>query len=289
MSFPKTCGTPARARAGHRREVLGRGGVINLDGHLSRAMSDTPDPQLSTAQLADISALADGSLPPGRRDAVQGLIAGSPAARQLYERERAVVRVLQRTAAQERAPVALRARIDDERRSGSRGRPSSRRWIAGFAVAGVAVLALVLALVGSTTPGPPTVPSVVALASRGPAAPPPAESAAAPRRLLDARVGTVYFPNYQASRSFVAIGQRTDRIADRLAVTVFYERDGARVAYSIVSGPPLSEPAWSGGYRSLVLGRRIVVTWRRGGHTCVLSATGVSDRVLLTLAQYEPV
>lgn len=257
-------------------------------------MSDTPEPRLSTAQLADISALADGSLPRMRVASVQEWIASSPAARELYERERTVVDALQRTAAHERAPASLRARVDGERSAGARSATRRRRFSA-VAVASAAALALVLVLVllpGSTSTTPPSLPAVVALAARGPSAPAPSMSPAAPRTRLDARVGTVYFPNYAPTSAFVAVGQRHDRIAGRVAVTVFYARNGARVAYSILSGSPLSEPtgtAWSGGYRSLVVGRRLVITWRRGGHTCILSATGVSDQVLLTLAQYEPV
>jgi hypothetical protein len=87
---------------------------------------------------------------------------------------------------------------------------------------------------------------------------------------------------------------RADRLDGRSAKTVFYERGGRRLAYTIVSGPGIrapadSEPANLNGVSLHTLrdGDRRVVTWWRRGRTCVLSATGVGDRQLLRLASWK--
>jgi anti-sigma factor RsiW len=69
-----------------------------------------PSPTL----LSELSALADGSVDPSRREAVEDWIAGSPHLRSLYERERAAVEAL-RQAAAERAPARLRLGIKAQR------------------------------------------------------------------------------------------------------------------------------------------------------------------------------
>ena len=58
---------------------------------------------------------------------------------------------------------------------------------------------------------------------------------------------------------------------------MFYERDGKRVAYTIVAGPPLDDR--SGHLRSR---GRSVFEWVRDGHTCVIS--GSVDRAVLANA-----
>jgi hypothetical protein len=70
-------------------------------------------------------------------------------------------------------------------------------------------------------------------------------------------------------------GARTDQVAGRAIRTVFYERDGARVAYTIVSGAPLD----GAGRRWLRHEERAALVWIRGGHTCVVS--GRVDRAVL--------
>ena len=86
---------------------------------------------------------------------------------------------------------------------------------------------------------------------------------------------------------------RTDRIGGRDAVTVFYEKNGRRIAYTIVSGDPLdvpsdAAPATRQGIElhALQLGGREVVTWERLGRTCIVS--GDLDRpTLLKLAAWK--
>jgi anti-sigma factor RsiW len=248
---------------------------------------------LSTAELKQLSALADGSLDPASRHALEARIAASPELRERFERERYTVELLTRARAEDRAPAALRARIDAlqlPRRVAVRRRAGFGALTAGALAAVVLVLALA---VPSGTPGAPSVSQAAALALRGAAGSPPGADPGAPAVRLDRAVGEVYFPNWARSFGWRATGQRRDRLGDRNVVTVYYTGHGARVAYSIVSSPALRVPSGqislrSGYYlRTLRIGGRTVVTWRRAGHTCVLSASGVSASVLERLAAWK--
>src|SRR5437588_7988871 len=98
-------------------------------------MASKADQHLSPAQLAELSALADGSLDSARRPAVEAWIASSPELRELYERERAAVDVL-RTVASERAPARLRLRIQGQRVS-----PRRRSRVVGYGALAGAIAA----------------------------------------------------------------------------------------------------------------------------------------------------
>jgi hypothetical protein len=93
-------------------------------------------------ELAELAALADGSLAPERRAVVEARVAASSElADRLAEQERAVM--LARSAAAEvEAPAALRARIEAPRRP--RRVPVSR----GLAVAGAGAIAVLAVVIG---------------------------------------------------------------------------------------------------------------------------------------------
>ena len=244
-------------------------------------------------ELAELAALADGTLEPSRRASVEARIAASPQLRALYERERRVVAALHQARAGDRAPAHLRRRIEAARPS--RAAATRRRFAYGGGVAGAlaaAALALVLIL-PSGTPGAPSVSDAAALATRGATQPAPAPDPARPHAQLRANVGEVYFPNWTTSLGWRAIGARTDTLGGRRAVTVFYEWQGRRIAYTIVAAPPLAKPAahrtslgrtqlWT-----LTAGGRPVVAWRESGDTCVLSGSGVSAAELQKLAAWS--
>ena len=259
----------------------------------------TPSPD----ELAELSAFADGTLDPERREAARARIDASPELTELLARERHVVALLHEARARDRAPAALRARLEQ---AGERPR-RRRAWPAGLnlrptaglrprialaGVAGLAALALALALVlPAGTPGSPTVSEAAALALRGPTAPAPSPDPGNPRGQLDQRVGEIYFPNWGRSLGWRAIGLRVDQLGQRHAITVFYAWLGRTLAYTILDLPALAQPGHAEVRRvrgvtlqSFVAGGRTIVTWRRAGHTCVLSATAVPAPVLEGLA-----
>jgi hypothetical protein len=119
----------------------------------------------------------------------------------------------------------------------------------------------------------------------------PAPPAAGNEYLLARSVGPIPFPNWR-KRGWPPVGARSDRIDGHTAETVFYERGGRRVAYTIVSGPPLASRDGVRSVRArteftrLTLDGRPVVTWRRKGQTCILSGSGVAQEKLLNLASW---
>jgi len=95
-------------------------------------------------QIAELAALADGSIDPARDAALRERVGASPElADRLAEQERAVS--LARSAAAEvEAPPALRARVEAHRR------PRRVRAPRGFVLAGAAVAAVLVVAVGIT-------------------------------------------------------------------------------------------------------------------------------------------
>jgi anti-sigma factor RsiW len=157
--------------------------------------SRAENPQPTAAELADLSALADGTLDPGLRAQVEATIAASPELSALYERERRVVEALHQARATERAPEQLKARIEAARPARTVVARRRLAYVGGLAGALAAVaLALVLALPGGA-PGAPSVSDAAGLAARGPTQAPPAPDPVSPEAMLHQNVGEVYFPN----------------------------------------------------------------------------------------------
>jgi hypothetical protein len=174
-------------------------------------------------------------------------------------------------------------------------RATRLRWKPAYALmAGAlacAVAALALLLPGGT-PGSPSISQAAQLALRGSAAPAPAADPSDPRMKLAQRLQGLYFPNWSDTLGWRAVGVRSDELGGRHAVTVYYQRQGMKVAYTIIAAPALAQPASPvthvDGFvlHTLSLHGRSVVTWRRAGHTCVISASGVPMRVLERLADW---
>jgi anti-sigma factor RsiW len=246
--------------------------------------SETPEEALA--------ALADGSLAGDRRAALEARVAGTPElAGLLAEQERAVALV--RGAADEvAAPASLRARVEAERRRKvprARSRPFA--FAGGIAVAAAVVLVLALTLPGGA--GGPSVAEAAALTTRPATDPAPAVSPTAPK-LLQKAVGDVPFPNWLEKFGWRATGVRTDTVGGRDATTVFYEKEGKRIGYTIVAGDPLDVPEGATPARregvdlaALELDGREVVTWERGGFTCILSGDLVDRETLVKLAAWR--
>src|SRR5215203_2849021 len=102
-------------------------------------------------ELAELAALADGSLAPERRAALEARVAASPElADRLAEQERAVA--LARSAAAEvEVPAALRARIEARRRA-HRVRAPRRFVVATTALTAVLAVAIGIAVLDSANP-----------------------------------------------------------------------------------------------------------------------------------------
>ncbi len=249
-------------------------------------------PTRSERRLAELSALADGTLAPRRRAALEQRIERSPELRAAYERERRAVALLREARERDRAPDHLRRRLEAQRAARSR---VARRPVAvagGALTAAIVALALVLVLIPGSA-GAPSVAQAAQLGMRGAQAAPPRPDPDHPDALAQA-VGTVSFPDWARSLGWIATGQRFDRLGGHRAVTVYYRRYGQQVAYTIVSVPALRQPAGPTirvarlRLRTLRVSGHSVVTWRRDERTCVLTSTDASARELELLAAYSP-
>lgn len=90
---------------------------------------------------AELAALADGSLAPERRAALEARVGSSPElAERLAEQQRAVA-LMQGAATEAEAPAALRARVEAQRR---RGRPLPMRRLVLVGAAAAAALAVAI-------------------------------------------------------------------------------------------------------------------------------------------------
>jgi hypothetical protein len=161
-----------------------------------------------------------------------------------------------------------------------------------IAAAAAVALALILVLPGAFSGGP-SVADAAALAEKPPTQAAPGAVPGTPQ-LLDAEVDDVPFPNYAAKFGWKPAGARQDDPSGRGATTVYYEKGGRTIAYTIVSGDALDPPSNArsttrGGveFRALRDDGRTVVTWERNGHTCVLSGSGVRLAELLMLADWR--
>ena len=195
------------------------------------------------------------------------------------------------------ASPQLRARLAGATAPARSVRPARRRLpvLAGAAGA-LAACAVVAALVlPGGGPGAPSVAQASAAALLAPSLPAPHDLGAG-TSLLDARIGGVSFPDWEQAFGWTATGARRDRLGDRDALTVFYG-DGRdrRLGYAIVAGAPLDVSASArrvtrNGVRVAITrgaGGATVVTWKRGGHSCVLAAKGVATDELVRLATWR--
>jgi hypothetical protein len=111
------------------------------------------DEQAVDAEIAELAALADGSLAPERRAALEARVAASSELADLLAEQERAVTLTRSAAAEVEAPAALRARIKAQRPA-RRGAVSRRLVLVG-AAATTAVLAVAIGLVvfGSSSTG----------------------------------------------------------------------------------------------------------------------------------------
>jgi hypothetical protein len=252
-----------------------------------------PEPRpLSESEEAQLAAFADGQLSGEERADLERRLAADADLARAYERQRAGIVTIASAVESVSAPLALRSRLEAMQRGQAPARRRRLRlptWLPVAAIAtATAVVIAALVLIG----GAPSTKDVVAAALR----PPTAAVSLDPRQpaLLRDRVDAVRFPNFVAKFGWEATGVRTDEIGGRTVRTVFYRKEGRRIAYSIISGPALDwpgdatkRPTDGVDIRTFQSGNRSVVTWRREGRTCVLSGVGVPVDELLTLAAWK--
>ncbi len=238
-------------------------------------------------RLAELTALADGTLRGRRRARLLAEVGSSPELAERFEKQRRALAALR--SVDERAPAWLRARVEPERRR--RGFRVPLPLAGGLAVG--AAFAVLLALVLPGGAGGPSVVEAAELATRPAAAPAPRTDPSDPA-VLDARAEGLAFPSWAKEFGWRATGRRMDEIDGRRAVTVFYEKEGRRIGYTILSGDPIDPPDEARRtvqdgtvLRGLTSDGRVIVTWLRAGKTCVLSGSGVEPDVLLDLAAWK--
>jgi hypothetical protein len=235
---------------------------------------------------AELARLADGTLPPGRRAALEARVASSPELQALLAEQQRVRAAIAGVATP--APAALRARIEALRPE--RGR-RARFAIAGALATAAAALILALAL-PSGTPAGPSLSQAATLTALPPTKPAPGPHNGTDA-LLNVAIGGVRFPAWADAFGWQASGVRSDEIKGRDAVTVFYDKGGRRIGYTIVDGDALDVPDGAAPTQrnglelhTLIANGRTVVTWERMGHTCILSGDGVAAERMVELAAW---
>jgi anti-sigma factor RsiW len=236
-----------------------------------------PETRLSTEEMAELSALADGSLPAERRAEVEARVAAAPELQEVLERQRRGFLATRGMAAEE-VSASLEAEVEARRAALGAGKGRSRRRWPRLALAGAAAVAAVVAaaVVLSGGPAAPTVAAAARLATQPPTAPAPPRAPGSSRTLAIAVEG-VAFPDFARAYGWHAVGVRAGRVGNRPAIVVVYGKDGRRLGYAIVGGSPLSHPAGTRlsvihgvEYRTWPVSGLLAVTWQRGGRTCVL-------------------
>jgi hypothetical protein len=240
-------------------------------------------------QAAELTRLADGSLPDARQAELRAQIQQSPElAADLAEQQRAVTML---RALDHPAPASLRGRIDEL--SSARGPRTARRWRRALVLPGATAIAVVVAaivvLIGGGSSAP-TVPAAARLALASATLPAPRVDPAQ-RSNLSLQAAGIPFPSWGAKAGWKTTGARSDVLDGRRITTVFYVgRDGDRIGYAISSGPPLAgingDTVTRYGVRFTLAqqGLARVITWVRSGHTCVIAGNSVSYATLLALA-----
>jgi anti-sigma factor RsiW len=224
----------------------------------------------------ELAALADGSLPRGRRERVERAVAESTELQAQLRDQRYALDAL-RTTSEVRAPAALRANVAHARPPAA-GRSRLVPALGGATTAAAAAAAVLLATGGGGQG--PTVADAAVLGAR-PAMVGASEQRHGPATLESPVAAGLRFPYWGDRFGWKAIGVRYDRLGGHRATTVFYRRRADVVSYTIVAGGALPEP------RGTTFRGRTVVIWLRRGHSCVLSSTGASRATMLRLATWR--
>jgi hypothetical protein len=238
--------------------------------------------------MGDIAAAADGNLPPARQAELEELAQSDSRLAAAIDEQRRAMTLIRGAAAEVRAPLALRERLEADRARLARPR-ARRRWFS-VALAGAVAAAVLLAVV-LAGPSGPTLQDAAAFGLQAPTAPAPA----ARGKLLEASQDGIAFPEWGVKFGWKATGVHRGEIDGRPATTVYYEKEGKTLAYTIVGGDALDVPDDA---KSVTVegtpvhlfrtdDGRPAATWERGGRTCVLAGAGVPDAKLSELAGWK--
>jgi anti-sigma factor RsiW len=239
----------------------------------------------------ELAALADGSLAPKRREQAHARVRDSRELQAaLAEQQRAVELM---GAVEVCAPASLHRQVEGMIGTARRRRrlATMRVGLAAATSAALAAIAVAIALSGGTSSGF-SVQRAAALTLSPATTTAPVEDEAH-RAQLVASVDGVPFPYWEERFGWRGSGARSDRLAGRSVMTVFYSNaEGRRIGYAIASGrAPITHGGtvikrWGVSYRVLSQDGATVVSWQRAGHLCVVSGRGVNARTLLGLASW---
>jgi hypothetical protein len=238
--------------------------------------------------MGDIAAAADGSLPPARQAELEAMAQRDARLAAAIDEQRRAMTLIRDAAAEVRAPLALRERLEADRARMARPR-ARRRWFS-IALAGAAAAAVLLAVV-FVGPSGPTLQDAAAFGLAQPTAPAPGVQG----KLLDVAQDGIAFPEWAVKFGWKATGVHTGEIDGRDATTVYYEKDGKTLAYTIVGGDALDVPddaktvdvSGTPVHLFETDDGRPAATWERNRHTCVLAGAGVPDEKLSELAGWK--
>ena len=242
--------------------------------------------------MGDLAAAADGTLPPARQAELEAMAECDAALAAALDEQRRAMTMIRGAASEVRAPLALRERLEADRARLARPR-ARRRWFS-VATAGALAAAVLLAVVLVGPGGGPTLQEAAAFGAQ-PATGPAPETVPTQPKLLAAAQDGVVFPEWEAKFGWEATGIRRGEVDGRDATTVYYEKDGKTLAYTIVGGEALDWPEDARTVRAE--GTRVdlfrtgdgrpAATWWRDGHSCVLAGDGVPDAKLAELAGWK--
>lgn len=255
-------------------------------------MSDLHPP--TEQDLQDVAALADGSIDPSRRAAVEARVQASEELTAELARQRSVLDLVVQAQRTVGAPASLRQAVGAER---IRRRPlfAPRRLglaAGGLAVVAAALVAALLVLPGGVS-GDVLVAQATAAHSKPVERPAPQEQAGAPTLLDFERFGVV-FPAWRTEFEWDAVGERDDEAEGRQIATVLYRKAEKSIGYSVISGDRIEFPANARvvdqdgtTVRVRTDGDRVVVLFERQGRTCVMSGVGVPEATMVELAAWK--
>ena len=239
--------------------------------------------------MADLAAAADGTLPRARQVELEAMAERDAGLAAALDEQRRALTLIRGAAAEVRAPLALRERLEADRARLARPR-ARRRWFS-VALAGAAAAAVLLAVVFAGPGGGPTLQAAAAFGAQPATGPAPA----AEGKLLAADQDGVAFPEWGVKFGWKATGVRRGEIDGRDATTVYYEQQGKTIAYTIVGGDALDGPddaktitAEGTPVEIFRTGDGLpAATWERDDHTCLLTGAGVPDAKLAELAGWK--